>query len=87
MPKMWPPVGKDDKKSGSIEMPYLQEKDLPGGIGMNVEEATRIAKREMNLTEIPSAASEKRAEFARRVYEICQKSKSPGKMSTLEEFI
>ena len=28
----------------------------------------------------------KRAEFARRVFEICQKSKSPGKMSTLEEF-
>jgi hypothetical protein len=53
---------------------------------MNMEEAMRTVKREMGLTEIPSMASEKRAEFARRVYEICQKSKSPGKMSKLEEF-
>ena len=53
---------------------------------MNMQEAIQIAKRERGLTEIPSMASEKRAEFARRVYEICQKSKSPGKMSKLEEF-
>ncbi len=53
---------------------------------MNMEEAMRTVKREMGLTEIPSVASEKRAEFARRVYEICQRGKSPGKMSTLEEF-
>ena len=53
---------------------------------MNMEEAMRTVKREMGLTEIPSVASEKRAEFARRVYQICQKSKSPGKISKLEEF-
>ena len=53
---------------------------------MNMEEAMRTVKREMGLTEIPSVASEKRGEFTRRVYEICPKSKSPGRMSKLEEF-
>jgi hypothetical protein len=78
-------VGEDHEKWESEMLP-LQKKNRPGGFGMNMEEAMRTVKREMGLTEIPSVASEKRAEFARRVFEICQKSKSPGKMSTLEEF-
>ena len=84
--KVWPPVGEDDKKGRESEMPSLWAKDQTGGFGMNMEEAMRTVKREMGLTEIPSVASEKRAEFARRVYEICQRGKSPGKMSKLEEF-
>ena len=67
-------------------MDIQSAKECDGGKKMNMEEAMRTVKREMGLTEIPSVASGKRAEFATRVYEICQKSKSPGKMSTLEEF-
>ena len=79
-------MGEDDTKGRGCAMPSLWTKDQTGGFGMNMEEAMKTVKREMGLTEIPSVASEKRAEFARRVYEICQRGKSPGKMSKLEEF-
>ena len=53
---------------------------------MNMQEALQIAKREMGLTEIPSITSDKRADFAKLVYDICQKSKNPMKTTKLEEF-
>ena len=53
---------------------------------MNVQEAIKIAKREMGLTEVPSMDSEARKVFGRRVYEFCVEKKDPLKISKLEEF-
>lgn len=53
---------------------------------MNVKEAIQIAKREMGLEEIPDIQSEQRPEFARRVYEICQGTRTEPKTAKLEEF-
>ena len=53
---------------------------------MNMQEAIQIARREMGMTETPPLASEKRAQFAKLVYDICQRGKNPVKITKLEEF-
>lgn len=51
-----------------------------------MQEAIKIAKREMGLEEIPGVGSDKRPEFARRVHEICRGPREKEKTTKLEEF-
>jgi hypothetical protein len=85
MSKMWPPVGKDDKKGRGSEMPSLWAKDQTGGFGMNMEEALKIAKKELGIEEMP-IDPKKRKEIASKVFQLCRTNREPPRLSKLEEF-
>ena len=85
MSKMWPPVGKDDKKGRGSEMPSLWAKHQTGGFGMNMEEALKIAKKELGIEEMP-IDPKKRKEIASKVFQLCRTNREPPRLSKLEEF-
>ena len=85
MSKMWPPVGKDDKKGRGSEMPSLWAKDQTGRFGMNMEEALKTAKKELGIEEMP-IDPKKRKEIASKVFQLCRTNREPPRLSKLEEF-
>jgi hypothetical protein len=52
---------------------------------MDINEALKIAKRELNLQEIP-LDPKKRKEIASRVFHLCRTNREPPRLSKLEEF-
>jgi len=52
---------------------------------MNMEEALKIARREMGLDEIPMD-HESRRKVAARVFELCRTDREPPRLTKLEEF-
>ena len=85
MSKMWPPVGKDDKKGRGCAMPSLWAKDQTGGSSMSIDEALKIAKKELGVEEMPIDLK-KRKEIASRVFQLCRTNREPPRLSKLEEF-
>ena len=85
MSKMWPPVGKDDKKGREVQMPFMWAKDQTGGTSMSIDEALKIAKKELGVEEMPIDLK-KRKEIASRVFQLCRTNREPPRLSKLEEF-
>ena len=85
MPEMWPPVGKDDKKGRGSEMPFVWAKDQTGGTSMSIDEALKIAKKELGVEEMPIDLKT-RKEIASRVFQLCRTNREPPSLSKLEEF-
>ena len=78
-------MGKDDKKGRGCAMPSLWAKDQTGGFGMNMEEALKIAKKELGIEEMP-IDPKKRKEIASKVFQLCRTNREPPRLSKLEEF-
>ena len=66
-------------------MPSLWAKDQTGGFGMNMEEALKIAKKELGIEEMP-IDPKKRKEIASKVFQLCRTNREPPRLSKLEEF-
>jgi hypothetical protein len=77
-------MGEDVKKRNS-KMLCVQKKVQSGGFKMNMEEALKIARREMGLNEIPMD-HETRRKVAARVFELCRTDREPPRLTKLEEF-
>ena len=52
---------------------------------MNMEEALKIAKKELGIEEMP-IDPKKRKEIASKVFQLCRTNREPPRLSKLEEF-
>ena len=66
-------------------MPSLWAKDQTGGNSMSIDEALKIAKKELGVEEMP-IDPKKRKEIASRVFQLCRTNREPPRLSKLEEF-